>query len=60
MNSNLTFALANARSAELHRLVHEAPDRSHGSLADRLRRRRDGVRRARARRRHANRRLRAA
>ncbi len=59
MPMNLDYALATARAAELQNHVHEARGASHGSLADRLRRRREAARRARAR--HASRpRLKAA
>ncbi len=50
MNSNLDYALASARSSELVRHVHEAQRPSHDSLAERIRRRREAARRARARR----------
>lgn len=49
MNANIDYALASARASELKRHAHEAQDSSHGSLADRLRRRREAARRARAR-----------
>ncbi len=50
MYANIDYALANARVSELHEHVHGAEGSSHGSLADRIRRRREAARRARARR----------
>ncbi len=59
MFTNLDYTLESARSAEFTRHVHEARRPSHDSLADRVRRRREAARRARAR--HSSRpRLRAA
>ena len=59
MNANLDYALASARATELHRHFHEASRPTHGSLGERIRRRREAARRARARR-SAQPRLRAA
>ncbi len=50
MFANIDYALANARVTELHDHVHGAHAGRHGSLADRMRRRRDAARRARSRR----------
>ena len=50
MNSNLDYALANARAAELQHHIYEARDGRPASLSDRIRRRREAARRARARR----------
>ena len=60
MNSNLDYALAGARVSELQRHGHDGHDaRAIGSLSNRIRRRREAARRARARR-SSPKRLRAA
>ncbi len=50
MNANIDYALANARVSELQHQVDRGRGSEHGSLADRIRRRREAARRARSRR----------